>query len=216
MITNMISQLAVKCLDTAGYAGAGILMALESMIAPVPSEAVMPFVGFQVADGKWGLWPAILATSLGSILGSLVSYLLGYYGGKPVVMKVGKYLLLDQHDLELTERFFHKRGGTFTLFISRFIPVVRHLISIPAGIGKMPLFSFVAATLIGATIWNTFLLVLGMHLRKRWDVVQKYSHQIDIVVVALLVLGLAWFIRGRLARYRHKSIDPAPAAKIPE
>jgi membrane protein DedA with SNARE-associated domain len=202
MITKIISDFAIRFLDVAGYTGAGILMALESMIAPVPSEAVMPFVGFKVYDGNWNLLCAIFATSLGSIVGSLISYFLGYYGGKPVVLKVGKYLLLDQHDLELTEKFFHKKGGVVTLFISRFIPVIRHLISIPAGIGKMPLLPFILATLIGATIWNSFLLFLGWHLRKNWDIVQTYSHQADIVVVAGLVLGLAWFIRSRLKK-RH-------------
>ncbi len=202
MITKIISDFATHFLGVAGYTGAGILMALESMIAPVPSEAVMPFVGFKVADGEWSLPFAIFATSLGSIVGSLISYFLGYYGGKPVVLKVGKYLLLDQHDLELTEKFFHKKGGVLTLFISRFVPVVRHLISIPAGIGKMPLLPFILATLLGATIWNSFLLFLGWHLRKRWDIVQTYSHQADIVVVAGLALGLAWFIRSRLKK-RH-------------
>ena len=199
-LTQAISKFAVDFLGMAGYPGAGVLMALESMIAPVPSEAVMPFVGFKVADKEWSLFWAIFATSLGSVAGSLISYLLGYYGGKPVVMKVGRFLLLDEHDLELTERFFHKRGGTLTLFASRFIPVVRHLISIPAGIGKMPIGPFVAATLIGATMWNTFLLYCGMKLRQHWGVVQTYSHQADIVVVAGLALGLAWFVRGRLAR----------------
>jgi membrane protein DedA with SNARE-associated domain len=201
MITNIISDIAIKCLDTFGYCGAAVLMALESMIAPVPSEAVMPFVGFQVADEKWSLWLAILATTLGSIGGSLISYLLGYYGGKPLVLKVGKYFLLDKHDLELTERFFHRKGGMITLFASRFIPVVRHLISIPAGIGKMRMVPFIVVTAIGATMWNTFLLICGMKLREHWTSVQKYSHQADIVVVAFLVLGLAWFIRGRLKKH---------------
>jgi membrane protein DedA with SNARE-associated domain len=197
MITKLISDVAVKILDTTGYAGAGALMMLESMIAPVPSEAVMPFVGFQVADGKWNLWLAIAATSLGSIVGSLASYYMGYYGGKPLVLKVGKYLLLNQRDLERTEKFFHARQGTLTLFISRFIPVVRHFISIPAGIGKMPLLPFSMATLIGATMWNTFLLFCGKALRDRWTLVQKYSHQIDIVVVAALAVVVVWFVVKR-------------------
>src|SRR5512132_495996 len=102
MITETISRIAVQILDTTGYAGAGALMALESMIAPVPSEAVMPFVGFQVADGKWNLWLSIASTSLGSLVGSVLSYGMGYYGGKPLVLKVGKYLLLNQRDLERT------------------------------------------------------------------------------------------------------------------
>jgi len=198
LLTQWISNFAVKCLDTTGYFGAAALMALESMIAPVPSEAVMPFVGFLVVDGKWNFWLAVLAASAGSIVGSAISYAMGYYGGKPVVLKVGKYLLLDRHDLELTERFFHRRSGAVTILVSRFIPVVRHLISIPAGVGKMPLMPFLIATLTGATIWNTFLLVCGMKLREHWGVVQKYSHEVDIVVIVLLCLAMGWFLRARL------------------
>jgi len=197
MITEAISKLAVKILDTSGYTGAAVLMTLESMIAPVPSEAVMPFVGFQVADGKWNLWLAILATSIGSLVGSLLSYWLGYYGGKPLVLKVGKYLLLNQRDLERTESFFHQRRGIWTIFISRFIPVVRHFISIPAGIGRMPLVPFLFVSVVGATIWNTFLLFCGWKLREHWPLVQKYSHQVDYVVVALLIVGMIWFFRSR-------------------
>jgi len=200
MITEIISQYAVKILEAMGYWGAGLLMALESMIAPVPSEAGMPFVGFLVADGKWSLWASLLSTSLGSIVGSLISYYLGYYGGKPLVLKVGKYLLLDRHDLEMTENFFNKRSGVWTLFISRFIPVIRHFISIPAGIGRMPIGSFVIATVIGATLWNGFLLYLGLKLRENWQVVQKYSHQIDIGVVLFLVVLLGWFVHSRLQK----------------
>jgi membrane protein DedA with SNARE-associated domain len=200
LLTQFIADFAVRCLDATGYAGAAFLMALESMIAPIPSEAVMPFVGFQVADGKWNLWLAVLTTSAGSLVGSLISYYMGYYGGKPVVLKVGKYLLLDRHDLEITERFFQHRSGTLTLFISRFVPVVRHLISIPAGIGRMPITPFCLATAIGATLWNGFLLACGMKLREHWNVVMKYSHEVDLVVVLLLMIGLAWFLRSRLTR----------------
>lgn len=198
MITEYITRLAIRILDTTGYFGAGFLMALESMIAPVPSEAVMPFVGFQVADGKWGLIPSILATSAGSIVGSLLSYLMGYYGGRPFVLKVGKYLLLNVKDLEKTERFFNQRKGTMTIFICRFIPVVRHFISIPAGTGKMPLIPFIIATFIGATMWNTFLLVCGMKLREHWTIVQKYSHQVDVIVVLGMLAAGVYFVRKRL------------------
>ena len=197
MITEKISEIAVQILDTTGYAGATGLMALESMIFPLPSEAVMPFVGFQVADGKWNFWFAIAATSAGSMIGSLLSYWMGFYGGKPFVLKVGKYLLLKQRDLERTEQFFHRRAGIAIVFIGRFVPVIRHFISIPAGIGRMPLLPFCVVTFIGATIWNTFLLVLGMQLRSRWNIVQKYSHQTDIVIVALLVLVVVWWFWSR-------------------
>jgi membrane protein DedA with SNARE-associated domain len=158
----------------------------------------MPFVGFQVADGRWNLWAAIAATSAGSIVGSLLSYWMGYYGGKPFVLKVGRYLLLNQRDLERTEQFFHRKQGVMTVFISRFIPVVRHFISIPAGMGRMPLVPFLTVTFIGATIWNTFLLICGMKLREHWNVVQKYSHQVDIVVVLGIIGVTIWFVRKRL------------------
>ena len=197
MLTEKISEYAVKILDTTSYAGATGLMALESMIFPLPSEAVMPFVGFQVADGKWNLWLAIASTSLGSMIGSWLSYAMGYYGGKPLVLKVGKYLLLNQRDLDRTEQFFHRRAGATIVFIARFVPVIRHFISIPAGIGKMPLLQFSIVTLIGATIWNTFLLGLGMKLRDHWQIVQKYSHQIDIVIVAFCGIGAIWWFWSR-------------------
>src|SRR5437867_7692569 len=193
MITEIISRTAVRILDATGYAGAGALMALESMIAPVPSEAVMPFVGFQVADGKWNLWLAILSTSIGSIIGSLLAYGMGYFGGKTLVLRMGKYLLLKPRDLERTETFFHRRASILAIFVARFIPVVRHFISIPAGIGKMPLTPFLFVTFVGATTWNTFLLVCGMQLREHWQVVQRFSHQVDIGVVLLILVGLAWW-----------------------
>jgi membrane protein DedA with SNARE-associated domain len=197
MLTEYVTHYALRILDATHYYGAAFLMALESMILPVPSEAVMPFVGFQVADSRWNLWLAILATSIGSLIGSLLSYAMGYYGGKPFVLKAGKYLLLNMHDLERTEAFFHRSQGAWTVFIARFIPVVRHLISIPAGVGRMPLLPFCIVTVLGATMWNTFLLWLGMKLREHWTVVQTYSHQIDIAVVVLLLAGGAWYVRSR-------------------
>lgn len=197
MLTQAISGWAVRCLEASGYAGAAFLMALESMIAPVPSEAVMPFVGFLVADGRWPLEGAIAATSAGSLVGSLASYAMGRLGGRPLVLKAGKYLLLHPKDLEITERFFRKRKGGLAVFLSRFVPVVRHLVSIPAGMGCMPLGSFILATLAGATIWNSFLLLCGMKLREHWHLVQDYSHQVDLVVAALLVVAVLLFVRSR-------------------
>jgi membrane protein DedA with SNARE-associated domain len=202
MITELITRVAVKVLDTTGYAGAAGLMALESMIAPVPSEAVMPFVGFQIADGKWSLWPAIASTSAGSLVGSVLSYWMGYFGGKPLVLKVGKYLLLNQRDLERTEQFFRRRAGLLTIFLARFIPVVRHFISIPAGMGKMPMLPFLGVTLVGATLWNTFLLICGMKLRQQWQVVQTYSHQVDIGIVVLLLIAAVWWFKVRWPQFR--------------
>ncbi|MEY2409006.1 MAG: hypothetical protein QOF48_1676 [Verrucomicrobiota bacterium] len=216
MITETITKIAVHILDTTGYAGACGLMALESMIAPVPSEAVMPFVGFQVADGKWNLWFSILSTSIGSIIGSLLSYAMGCYGGKPFVLKIGRFLLLNQRDLERTEQFFHRKSGILTIFIARFIPVVRHFISIAAGLGKTPMLPFLAVTLAGATIWNTFLLYCGVKLRDHWDIVQNYSHKIDIVVIVLVLIAAVWWIKVRLPQARARKNAGAPGVSKPE
>lgn len=204
MLTEQITQISINILENSGYAGASFLMALESMIAPVPSEAVMPFVGFMVADGRWDPVTAIWTTSLGSIIGSWISYIMGYYGGKPLILKVGRYLLLNVHDLEITEKFFHSRNSYWALFICRFIPVVRHFISIPAGIGKMPFWKFTIITLMGATLWNSFLLYCGMVLRDNWSHLQKYSHTADIVIVLAGFIAVAWFLRHRLNQIKRK------------
>lgn len=200
----MVEQLAeyfTYIIEQLGYVGAGFLMALESMVAPVPSELVMPFVGFLVVEGKFSWTMAILSTSLGSIIGSLASYYMGYYGGRPFVLKVGRYLLLNREHLEWTERWFAQHGS-WTIFVSRFVPVVRHLISIPAGLGKMRLAPFCLYTLIGATMWNTFLLWCGYKLRQNWKLVETYSKQIDIVVAVVLVVLVVWFVIAHLCRAR--------------
>jgi membrane protein DedA with SNARE-associated domain len=205
MFTETIAHWAMAAMDSMGLVGAAAFMALESMIAPVPSEVVMPPLGMLVHDGRFGWTEAIVATSIGSLVGSLISYYLGYFGGKPLVMKVGKWLLLNEEHLDMTTRWFNKHGGA-TVFVCRFVPVVRHFISIPAGIARMNLLKFCIYTLIGATIWNTFLLWLGYKLQKHWDTILKYRGPIDMVVIAALVLGvILWF-------YLHLRKKPAKQA----
>jgi membrane protein DedA with SNARE-associated domain len=200
----MIAQLTIYftyIIEQMGYWGAAFLMALESMIAPVPSELVMPFVGFLAAEGKFSIPLAIVFTSIGSIVGSLISYYLGLLGGRPLVLKAGRYLLLNHEHLDWTERWFAK-NGSWTIFVSRFIPVVRHLISIPAGLGRMNVWRFSIFTLVGATIWNTFLLYCGYKLRQNWTLVQQYSHEIDIVAGLLGVAALGIWAGVRYFRKR--------------
>ncbi len=188
-ITQWIANTAVAFIAATSYPGIFLLMILESMVFPVPSEAVMPFAGFLIVTGQFTFTGVIIASTLGSIVGSLASYAMGFYGGKPFIKRFGKYLLLDTHDLEITERFFAKRGE-LTIFISRFIPVIRHMISIPAGLGKMNIWKFIVYTVLGAGMWNAFLTYVGYKLKSNWTEVMTYSHIIDIVVVA--VLGLAF------------------------
>ena len=191
-ITKWIANVAVMIIAATSYPGIFLLMVLESMVFPVPSEAVMPFAGFLIVDGQLSFFWVIIAATLGSIVGSLISYTMGYYGGKPFINKFGKYLLLDSRDLNVTEKFFTKYGS-LTIFIGRFIPIIRHLISIPAGIGKMNLVKFSIYTIIGAAMWNSFLTYVGFKLKQNWDEVMTYSHTIDIVVLILGVLVFGYY-----------------------
>ena len=186
-------------MDALGYLGLAFFMALESMVAPVPSEAVMPLAGFLVQSGKMTWTGAIAASSVGTLLGSLVGYAMGRYGGYPFVLRWGKYLLLNKGHLDLTARWFNRRGGA-TVFVCRFIPVVRHFISIPAGVARMPLGRFAAFTLVGGTIWNSILLVAGYFLKDRWKTIVHYSHLIDYVFVAAVVVFVVFWARKQLRR----------------
>lgn len=168
-------------------------MVFESMIAPVPSEAVMPFAGFLIYEGKFTWMGVAVASTSGSILGSVISYYLGLYGGKPIIEKYGKYLLLDKHHLEITERFFAKYGEG-AVFISRFVPVVRHLISIPAGIGRMNLTKFLVYTTVGACAWNMILTYVGYVFKENWSTVKQYTKGVDYLIALVIVLAFCYFI----------------------
>jgi len=191
-LTAWIANIATHFIDTTGYIGIMILMTLESMVAPVPSEAVMPFAGFAVSNGTMSWAGVIFFSTLGSIIGSLIGYWLGAKGGRPLLERWGKYLLLDKHDLDVTEKWFTKKGE-ITVFICRFIPVVRHLISIPAGMGKMNLWKFSIYTIIGAAMWNTLLTIAGFYLKKNWGEIMKYSHVIDYFIVGVIIIVVAYF-----------------------
>ncbi len=192
MIVEKLVELIVNGMSASGYLGVFILMALESMIAPVSSEVVMPFAGYLVLQGKLTMAGALFASSLGSVFGSALSYYLGMFGGRPIVLKYGKYLLLDEGHLHWTEKWFRKQGER-TIFISRFIPVVRHLISIPAGIARMPVHKFLAYTFIGATIWNSILLYAGFKLGTHWEKIHEYSAQLDFIFIAAIILSAFYF-----------------------
>lgn len=203
-LTALLGQFAVETIYFLGYPGIVILMALESMIIPLPSEMVMPFAGFLAAQGSFSIFLVILASAIGSLIGSLISYAMGYYGGNKLVLYFGRWLLLDQSDLEMTEKWFARRGEV-TIFIGRFIPVVRHLISIPAGIGKMDLKKFIIYTVIGAGAWNSILAYMGFWLGRNWEVVRKYTEPLSIIFLILIILAFIYFIYKHVGRKKDKS-----------
>jgi membrane protein DedA with SNARE-associated domain len=199
-VTEFLAQYITAFIDKTGYISVFVLMIMESMVFPVPSEAVMPFAGFLIAGSKFTFAMVIAVSTAGSIVGSLLSYCIGRWGGKPFIGRFGKYLLLNQDDLVATERFFGRYGDA-TIFVCRFIPVIRHLISIPAGTGKMNILKFSLYTIVGAGMWNAFLAVCGFYLRKNWETVMHYSRYVDIAVLLLLVLGTVYFIKKHLKRH---------------
>ncbi len=202
-LTEHLIVWVTNLIDTLGYTGITVLMILESMIAPVPSEAVMPFAGSLILTGRF-TWAGVLVTStVGSIIGSLISYYMGLYGGRPLVLRVGKWFLLNEHHLDLTAKFF-ERKGEWTIFVSRFIPVVRHLISIPAGMGKMRLAPFLIYTTIGAFLWNLILTVVGYQLGRNWQRLDQYTHWLDYVMVLAIIVAAAYFVWSELQRRRRK------------
>lgn len=200
-IFERISEWCTNVIQVTHYPGVFFLMALESMIAPIPSEAVMPFAGFLISMGEM-TWPLVaLWSTLGSIVGSLLSYWMGMYGGRPLVLKVGKYLLLNVHHLDATERYFNKYGPV-TVFICRFVPVVRHFISIPAGMGKMPMVTFLSMTVVGAFMWNMFLVWVGYWLKENWQDLKGYFHWIDRIIIAMILLVIVAFIIRQVVEWK--------------
>lgn len=208
-LTEFIAAYATHLIEKAGYWSIFILMTMESMVFPVPSEAVMPFAGFLIEQKTFTFWEVIFFSTLGSIVGSLISYYIGYFGGMPFVTKFGKYALLDVEELKATEKFFKKRGE-LTIFICRFIPVVRHLVSIPAGTGKMNVVRFSIFTIMGAGLWNAFLAYIGFVLKSNWDEVMKYSHIIDIVVVFFLLAIVGLYVYRHLKRKASAGCETGP------
>jgi membrane protein DedA with SNARE-associated domain len=187
-----------------GYPGIVILMAMESSVLPVPSEAVMPPVGYLAAKGEMNLVVAIACGVLGSVLGALANYGVARWLGRAVIRRLGRYLLISEKALDRAEQFFDRHGEISTL-LGRMLPVVRHLISIPAGIARMPLRRFVLFTGLGALLWCGILAVIGYVLGQHEDVwnnaeVQHYlSAVLAYLIPALIatVVVYAWWQRRR-------------------
>jgi len=190
-MTLYIIEFITRLIATLGYPGIFITMTLESMLVPIPSEAVMPFVGFLAYEGKMDIWTAVLVSSLANLSGSLIAYAVGRYLGRGFIQKYGKYVLLNMHHLELTEQWFLKYGSVAVLF-SRMLPVVRSIIALPAGIGKMNIWRFCLFTFIGSLPWNLGLIYAGYVLKENWGMLEKYTVYIDIVAVTAIVAVLVY------------------------
>lgn len=207
MLNDFFTWLADTVLAL-GYPGIVLLMAIESSILPLPSELVMPPAGYLAAKGQMNPWIAIAAGTLGSVLGALANYGLAVLVGEPVLRRYGKYVLVSEHKLDKTEAFF-RRHGEISTFVGRLLPVIRHLISIPAGISRMALARFVLFTGLGAGIWCGILTYLGWLIGRHGQEVSAaigpYVHRVFLTyilpaVVVLVVTYVLWRRRQQTAR----------------
>ncbi|MHB8255553.1 MAG: DedA family protein [Acidiferrobacter sp.] len=193
MIDSVVHMLAHGILTTIaqfGYTGIIALMALESACIPIPSEIIMTFSGYLVSTQVLTLFGITLAGTLGSVIGSLAAYALGAYGGRPFLLRHGRYLLISTRDLEKTHAWF-ERHGPITVFIGRLLPVVRTFISLPAGVGRMPLLPFILYSAAGSLVWCAGLGWVGLRLGNHWGALEPYMHEIDVGVVAVALAMLA-------------------------
>ena len=189
-----------------GYLGLVMLMAIESACIPLPSEVIMPFAGTLVLAGKMNLWLAALAGAIGCNVGSVIAYEIGAKWGRAGIERYGKYVLMSKHELDIADRWFAKRGEA-TVFIARLLPVIRTFIALPAGIARMPRLKFHIYTFIGSFPWCLGLAYAGVKLGEHWESTLKpLFHKADAVLAVLIVLGIVWFVRGRL---RRRSSSPA-------
>jgi membrane protein DedA with SNARE-associated domain len=188
-----------------GYPGLFMLILLESTLIPIPSELVMPFAGYMASKGVFSLPVILVINSTAALVGSGLCYWLGAAGGKPLLVKYGKFVLIRAKDIEKTETFFAKHGKA-TILIGRFLPVIRHIISIPAGIARMPLVPFFTQTFIGSTIWGTVLIFIGYELGDRWDDVAHTLKRVDVIVGIVIILALAALAFRFVVRRRRERV----------
>lgn len=196
-ILAVLSGFVMSTISATGYLGIVLLMAIESACIPLPSEVIMPFSGYLVYTGRFNLWWVATAGAIGCNLGSVLAYEIGYYGGRPLALKYGKWILLSQTELDWADRFFARHGST-AVFTARLLPVIRTFIALPAGIARMPRTPFHIYTFAGSWPWCFGLAWLGMKAGENWRYLGKYFHQFDVVIGAVLVIGAVWFVWSRL------------------
>ncbi len=195
-ILELVTAFIIGTISLLGYGGIVLLMAIESACIPLPSEIIMPFSGYLVYTGRFNLWLVSIAGAFGCVVGSLVAYWVGMYGGRPLIEKYGKYVLVSHHDLDLADRWFN-RFGEVIVFVSRLLPAVRTFIAFPAGVARMNLKKFIIYTFAGSLPWCLGLAYVGQKLGEQWDKdprLKTLFHRFDFVIGIVIVLAAAWWV----------------------
>lgn len=207
-----MEEFVISIMNQYGYFGIFFLIFIENIFPPIPSEVVLLFGGFMTTYSKLGVPLMILFSTLGSVVGAIVLYYVGKILNKErlkklVSGKIGKILRLKASDIEKADHWFDTKGNK-TVFFCRFIPVVRSLISIPAGMSEMAMTKFLLYTTVGSAIWNTVLLVIGNRVGKNWKdilgIMDQYSHVVLILLIILFVAFLVYFFYFRTQKKKAK------------
>lgn len=195
-ILEFLGRFIISVISQSGYLGIVLLMGIESACIPLPSEVIMPFSGYLVSVGRFDLLWVAVAGAFGCNVGSAVAYYVGAWGGRPLIEKYGRYVLVTRHDLELADRFF-TRFGNWAVFIARLLPVIRTFIAFPAGVARMNFLRFNVYTFLGSLPWCFVLAYAGLKLGERWTILRQYFHRFDTVIGLLVVAGAIRFIHNR-------------------
>ncbi|HEV7747073.1 MAG TPA: DedA family protein [Pyrinomonadaceae bacterium] len=207
-IIEFLSGIIVATISTLGYSGVVLLMAIESACIPLPSEIIMPFSGYLVSTGQMNLWLVGIAGAVGCVLGSLVAYWVGSKGGRPLIEKYGRYVLVSPHDLDLADRWF-ANYGELIVFVSRLLPAVRTFIAFPAGVARMNLKRFVIYTFAGSLPWCLALAYVGQKLGEKWnqdDTLKTWFHRFDFVIGIIAVVLATWWIWRHIKHLRKETV----------
>jgi membrane protein DedA with SNARE-associated domain len=200
-LATTVADWAIGLMETLGAPGAGVAIALENLFPPLPSEVILPLAGFTAAQGSLVLWHVLVWTTAGSVVGALLLYGLGAWLGRVRLRNiVDRMPLVRLEDVDKAEVWF-TRYGSWAVLIGRLIPIVRSLISIPAGVERMPLGRFLAFTTLGSAVWNTLLVGAGYLLGEQWHIVEESVGVFqNVVIVALVILVVWWLVRALLGR----------------
>ena len=195
-----LTEWVTDVIDALGYLGVAFLVALESVFPPIPSEVVLPLAGFVAGRGDASLPGMILAATIGSVVGAWVLYGLSAWIGpirlRRFVLRYGKWFGVKERDLDRAEAWFDKRA-TAAVLLGRCVPLVRSIVSVPAGFRRMNLGTFVLYTVIGSAVWNTALVTAGYLLREQWHDVEPVLDTVQYIVVAAIIVAIGWFVWSR-------------------
>ncbi len=213
-IATSLANFVIGLIQTLGYPGIFFLMLLEGLLLPIPSEVVMAFGGYLAFSsglpdimGIPAFVVLLIVGSLGNVVGAYLAYLLGDYGGIPLIMRYGKYVMLDEGSIRRTHEWF-LRYGPISVFLTRLVPIFRTFISIPAGIAKMNRTTFLLLTLAGSLIWDSLLIYLGYVLGPHWGSILSFFDEYQYVAIGILVAIILWWFFSKISKRNRISAAP--------